>query len=61
MGALCARAAARGAYFNVKINLGGITAQGFKADVLEEADGLLAQADCLEREVLTLVEGRVSG
>jgi len=58
VGALCARAAARGAYFNVRINLEGITDQAFRGGALAEAESLLAQAEALEREVLERVEGQ---
>ena len=59
--ALCARAAVRGAYFNVRINLGGMTDQAFRDEVLAEGASLLAQADEVEREVLEIVEGRLTG
>ena len=58
VGALCARAAVRGAYFNVRINLEGITDQAFRDEALAEAESLLAQSEVLEREVLERVEGR---
>ncbi|MCD6285768.1 MAG: cyclodeaminase/cyclohydrolase family protein, partial [Anaerolineae bacterium] len=58
VGALCARAAVRGAYFNVRINLEGITDQGFMDEALAEAELLLGQAQALEREVLERVAGR---
>jgi len=58
VGALCARAAVRGAYFNVRINLGGITDQAFRDEALAEGASLLTQAEALEREVLEMVEGR---
>ena len=58
VGALCARAAVRGAYFNVRINLEGITDQAFMDEALAEAELLLGQAKALEREVLERVEGR---
>ncbi len=58
VGALCARAAVRGAYFNVRINLEGITDQAFRDGALAETESLLAQSEVLEREVLERVEGR---
>lgn len=58
VGALCARAAVRGAYFNVRINLEGISDQAFRNEALGEADALLAQAEALEREVLEMVAAR---
>jgi formiminotetrahydrofolate cyclodeaminase len=48
----------RGAYFNVRINLEGITDQAFRDEALAEAELLLAQSEALEREVLERVEGR---
>ncbi len=58
VGALCARAAVRGAYFNVRINLEGVADQAFRDEALAEAEFLLAQSEALEREVLERVEGR---
>lgn len=41
VGALVARAGAKGAWYNVKINLGGITDETFKANTAADADQLL--------------------
>jgi len=61
VGALCARAAVRGAYFSVRINLEGITDQAFSDEASAEAELLLGQAEALEREVLERVEGHLTG
>jgi glutamate formiminotransferase/formiminotetrahydrofolate cyclodeaminase len=55
VGALCARAAAHGAYLNVKINLEGLKDEDYQAKIVSEADQLKDQADLLERKVVEIV------
>ena len=55
-GVLAARMAARTAVYNVKINLGSITDEGFTAELRAEADRLEAEADALEGEILKLLK-----
>jgi len=57
--ALCARAAVRGAYYNVRINLSGVTDAVYLDAAVAEAESLLAQAADLEQRVLSLVEARL--
>ena len=59
VGALCARAAVRGAFLNVKINLLGFDDAAFAAEVLAEAEGLLAAAEGFEKTILTIVEAKM--
>jgi methenyltetrahydrofolate cyclohydrolase len=55
-GVLAARMAARTAVYNVKINLGSITDEGFTAELRAEADRLETEADALETEILKLLK-----
>jgi glutamate formiminotransferase / formiminotetrahydrofolate cyclodeaminase len=59
VGALCARAAVRGAYLNVKINMGGFEDKEYVEKALNEADMMIVQADVLEKEVLEIVESKI--
>jgi glutamate formiminotransferase/formiminotetrahydrofolate cyclodeaminase len=59
VGALCARAAVRGAYLNVRINSAEIKDRAWLADVLAEAARLDAEAEALEAEILGLVEAAI--
>jgi glutamate formiminotransferase/formiminotetrahydrofolate cyclodeaminase len=55
VGALCARAAAHGAYLNVKINLEELKDEDYQTQIVAEADQLKDQADLLERKVVEIV------
>jgi glutamate formiminotransferase/formiminotetrahydrofolate cyclodeaminase len=55
VGALCVRAAAHGAYLNVKINLEGLKDELYSQTILEEANVLRDQADALEKRVIELI------
>lgn len=55
VGALCARAAAIGAYLNVKINLEGLEDRGYLDKVVAESDALKMKASQLEKKILELV------
>ena len=59
VGALCARAAVRGAFLNVRINTGDLENKSFVADVIERGKVMVEQADALEREVIELVEQKI--
>ncbi len=59
VGALCARAAVRGAYLNVKINLGDITDEGYKKDILAKAKKIIEETERLEAEVIQIVESKI--
>jgi glutamate formiminotransferase / formiminotetrahydrofolate cyclodeaminase len=60
VGALCARAAVWGAYLNVKINAADLKDADFKKKVLDKADAIVKQADQLEREIIAVVETKIS-
>ena len=55
-GVLAARMAARTAVYNVRINLGSITDEGFTTELRAEADRLEAEANALEGEILKLLK-----
>lgn len=59
VGALCARAAVRGAFLNVKINTQGFDDKDFVEKALSEAQNLLAIAETEERLILEMVEAKI--
>ncbi|MBM3127693.1 MAG: cyclodeaminase/cyclohydrolase family protein [Chloroflexi bacterium] len=59
VGALMAEAGARGAAFNVSINLGSIADETFAHDRRARVAALLAQAERAKREILEIVEKRL--
>jgi formiminotetrahydrofolate cyclodeaminase len=58
VGALMAEAGLRGAAFNVTINLGGISDETFIQDRRARITRLLADAERVRREILSIVEKR---
>ena len=56
VGALCARAAAHGAFLNVKINTGSIEDAAFVSDLLGRGEQMIAAADAAEKEILGLIK-----
>ena len=60
VGALCARAAVRGAGYNVRINLSGLTDASFRREALARADDLERRAGALEAETLQFVEEKIA-
>lgn len=56
VGALCARAAVRGAWLNVRTNAGGIRDKAAIADIMRDGAELDAAAARLEAEILEIVE-----
>jgi glutamate formiminotransferase/formiminotetrahydrofolate cyclodeaminase len=57
--ALTALAAAKAAYFNIRINISGITDDEFKKNTLAEAEELLAKCNTLANKVETEVSARL--
>jgi glutamate formiminotransferase/formiminotetrahydrofolate cyclodeaminase len=60
VGALCARAAVRGAWLNVRTNAGGVKDKAAIAGVLAEGEKLDREAALREAEILAIVERRFS-
>ena len=61
VGALCARAAVRGAFLNIKINTVGFSDTDFVTTVLAEANDLMAKAEAAERWILAIVNRKIGG
>jgi glutamate formiminotransferase/formiminotetrahydrofolate cyclodeaminase len=61
VGALCARAAVRGAWLNVKTNLAGAADSGSINQMLTEGERLVKRAEEGEAKVLQIVKGKISG
>jgi len=59
VGALCARAAVRGALLNVKINAGGLLDQTFAKEVVSKGDTIAKKAEEQEVEILKIVEEKL--
>lgn len=61
VGALCARAAVRGAHLNVRINAGSLKDKAFLEDILSNGMKMEQEAERLEKEILELVERNLKG
>ena len=59
VGALCARAAVRGAYLNVKINAAGFDDKDFIEKTLKEANEIVEKATIFEEEILNIVDSKM--
>lgn len=59
VGALCARAALRGAYLNVQINTGGLKDEQYRQKVLSRGQELVRLAEKEEVEIMALVENKL--
>jgi len=59
VGALCARAAVRGAFMNIQVNTAGFDDKVFAEQVLSAGQKMADEADEMEREILELVKGRI--
>ncbi|HEX5005196.1 MAG TPA: glutamate formimidoyltransferase [Gemmatimonadales bacterium] len=58
VGALCTRAAVRGAWLNVRTNAGGVKDKSAIEEIMREGARLDAEAAKREAEILTIVEGK---
>ena len=56
VGALAARAAVRGAWLNIQINLSGLKDPEFRDNCINEGKRLVAEAEAKETSILTMVE-----
>jgi glutamate formiminotransferase/formiminotetrahydrofolate cyclodeaminase len=61
VGALCARAAVRGAAMNVRTNIRGVTDEGWRREILARAADIERRAEALEGEILGVVERKLGG
>jgi len=59
VGALCARAAIRGALLNVKINASGLDDKEFGAEIVSKGQQIAVKAAALEEEIMNLVESKI--
>ena len=59
VGALCAKAAVQGAYFNVRINAKDIKDRTFAEDILKRAKLVFDKATDLENEMITLIDSKI--
>jgi glutamate formiminotransferase/formiminotetrahydrofolate cyclodeaminase len=59
VGALCILTAIKGAFLNVKINLGGLKDQTFKTQILEKGNKMVAEAQKREAKILEIVEAKI--
>ena len=59
VGALCARAAVRGAFLNVQINCSGLTDEKYVANVLKKGKRICQQAEKLEKEIMKIVDKKM--
>ena len=60
VGALCARAAIHGAFLNVKINVTGLKDKKYVDKVLKKGKQMITKADKLEKEILKIVNSKIS-
>lgn len=59
VGALCARAAVRGAYMNIQVNASGLDDKEFVAQILAEGLKMEEQAEMMEREIIGMVKAKL--
>ena len=59
VGALCARAAIRGAFMNVRVNASGLKDEDFVADILAKGQAIEDKAAALEAEVMAIVDAKL--
>ena len=60
VGALCARAAVRGALMNVQVNASDLEDQQYVGQILEEGEKMAQQADQLEAQIRQLVADKIN-
>ena len=60
VGALCARSAVTGAFLNVRVNANSLHDRSFAEKILEAGKEMEEQAELLEKEILLLVDERLT-
>ena len=56
VGALCARAAVRGAFLNVQVNARDLDDKSYVAEVLEKGKAMVENAEKAESEIMSILE-----
>jgi len=59
VGALCARTAVVGAYFNVRINAKDIKDKVFAENILSRAKEIYDKTNMLEKEMIELIDSKI--
>ncbi|MFK7946797.1 MAG: glutamate formimidoyltransferase [Saprospiraceae bacterium] len=59
VGALCARAAIRGAFMNVRVNASGLDDKDFVQDIVAKGQAIEAKAAALETEIMEIVNSKL--
>lgn len=59
VGALCARAAIRGAFMNVRVNASGLDDKDLVNEILVKGQAIEAKAAALEAEIMEIVNGKI--
>mgnify|MGYP000968853852 len=59
VGALCARTAVVGAYFNVRINAKDIKDRSFAEQILSDAKNIYDKTNLLENEMIQLIDTKI--
>lgn len=59
VGALCARTAVVGAYFNVRINAKDIKEEDFVSDILSKSEKIYNDTLALEKEMIALIDSKI--
>lgn len=60
VGALCARSAIIGAYLNVKVNGSGLKDKAYMEKTMKEAEAMKAAAENMEKEILQIVDQKIT-
>lgn len=60
VGGLCARTAIHGAYLNIKVNITGINDKNFTENLMSKANDIFEKSKTLEKEILDIVESKIS-
>jgi len=59
VGALCARTAVVGAYFNVRINAKDIKDRSFAEEILSKAEEIYKKTNVLENKMIELIDSKI--
>lgn len=59
VGALCARAAVRGAFLNVRINASSYSDKEFVKDIIAKGEKIAEDAETMEKEIMVIVDSKI--